>query len=1708
MITSSDFFAAATEALGMTILHSLWQGFLLMLALGLFLRFGKSLTPATRFSVAFITLLLLLTAFVGTFYQQWSLVAPVTISPSLTETLPAEITKTAPVVLNPTVEQLTVTEPDRWEALFSHLTIMAPWLAWVWLVGSLIFIIRLANGLVQNRQLQSDTISLPADWPQRFGKLMARLQIRQSVRVESTERTKVPLTIGWIKPVILIPVSLLTSLPTDQVEAIMVHELAHIKRQDYLWNLIQSAAEVVLFYHPVYWYISSVLERERELACDALTVATTRQPRTYAQALLEIAARASAPIPTQSLAASGKRGLLSRIQQIMNPDAPRKNISVLPFLLLLSMLSLSLVAFAWHQPDLNLSSDQETADSLHQPVYSDQGGYGTMKPEFLQPLEQPGTTPIDYGPSFQEVMARLSDEFLDTTSLTMDEMYGQSITIDQYLNQFSRSAAQKSSSALDSTMNTPVNYSSPLIVYLVDGEVINPKQVKRYSVQHFEVFRAPFSADLQNLVNREYSVVVRAISKESASRKTQGQLRQPDYVGYGHFAYQTMPLSWHLSFISQDGYLVGQNDFSQPDINPRTFFQKSTLYMLDNQVVDNADNIRLNKVRRFEVYYNPLPQSLQGLSDGNYLAVVKAFSQEYEQPNSLPFVARGQVVTREETQYKPLPNIKVEVKESGRQTFTDAVGKFQLPADPQQTLIFYWPDEEPQEIGIDGREFTDITHYTGTLRLNKYRDNLQKRLYQRMDALALAKDREAIQKELKRLKQAKDSLQYDKRQGLNEKIIDGRVLDSFANKGIAGVLIKTLEGSEAVTDEKRYYEISLPATTQQTTFEFSHPDFPTRQVKVDATLQKQVVLGQDIIEEEQSVVHNIRLPADSIGPNSPEQNSDNTLYIIDGVIQPEGTNLSDIPSPEGQSTISVFFVGSFLSKKYEELPLEGKEYIVVITNQANKKDASDRTVRGRIIDEKTSEPLAGVEIVWENAPNDQVLTHTDISGEYQFTLPETATVISYSLPNYNDYIMTARDLLLIPSHFILALKPSSYAEFGSTETKERFGMKGVAPANSTKSDSINLSNFLPINSDNEMTPLLVLNGKAQTRANFLNSLEPETIKSIETLKSSEAQERYGERAAGGAVLIKTQEKSATEVIQGRVLSKETGLPLSGVQVSVDDRKIVVTDSDGNYKISVPEHPVYVTFSLNGYETSRGFTNGYPPFPLEVHLQKTPTEAEIASLYRKLVQRPTPRTLYLINNIVEANYNELPPLDLEDIQSIRLVNSNDASTFFRESTLKDSYDQAVFISLHESYQRKTEPFKTAMNSQTGEPISLDMAKLYIALQSDDEKQLLFIIDDIVQPERKNLSDIQPEDIASIEVVKVKGNRADQFEGLPIDGKDEVVFVTTSNSFRVIEGKVTDIETGQPVPGVNIEVKGTTIRTVTNEEGNYRATIPENSTQLEFTATNYDLVTAHISEKKVVNIQIGQRLEKSLENALFVVDGQIREDIREFDDLNLSKEDLKHIETFKENRWRTFPQEYQEKGYTKVAKIVTKDFQPQLAYRTVRGKLIDASNGDPLVGAEIRWVKQDKRTVLAHTDERGEYQVTLPKNAKMIEYFHPDYILRETTDRFVVELFPMSWTLTMRRKNITDKKLDFTRQLIISPNPGHDEIKVSFSLNEAASVEFELLDKAGNILHSVEYHYNEAGKKEETLSTSQFPADTYLLRAKLNGEYVTKRVILNN
>jgi protein involved in polysaccharide export with SLBB domain len=154
-----------------------------------------------------------------------------------------------------------------------------------------------------------------------LGTLTASLGIRRAVRLVESSRLNVPAVIGVIRPVILLPLGLLSDLAPDQVQAILIHELAHIRRHDYLVNLLQVVVESLLFYHPATWWISSQIRREREHCCDDIA-ASRFTARDYVSALLALEQRRW-PTVNALVAATGGT-LLERVQRVLGHRAPGK----------------------------------------------------------------------------------------------------------------------------------------------------------------------------------------------------------------------------------------------------------------------------------------------------------------------------------------------------------------------------------------------------------------------------------------------------------------------------------------------------------------------------------------------------------------------------------------------------------------------------------------------------------------------------------------------------------------------------------------------------------------------------------------------------------------------------------------------------------------------------------------------------------------------------------------------------------------------------------------------------------------------------------------------------------------------------------------------------------------------------------------------------------------------------------------------------------------------------------------------------------------------------------------------------------------------------------------------------------------------------------------------------------------------------------------
>ncbi len=159
----------------------------------------------------------------------------------------------------------------------------------VWLSGVAVLTLRLLAGWLLVQRLRArGTAPAPLAWQHVAARLSKHLHIARPIRLLESAMVEVPTVIGWLRPVVLMPASALSGMGPQQLEAILAHELAHIRRHDYLVNLLQTLVETLLFYHPAVWWLSGRIRIERENCCDDLAVSLCGDPYAYAKALADL----------------------------------------------------------------------------------------------------------------------------------------------------------------------------------------------------------------------------------------------------------------------------------------------------------------------------------------------------------------------------------------------------------------------------------------------------------------------------------------------------------------------------------------------------------------------------------------------------------------------------------------------------------------------------------------------------------------------------------------------------------------------------------------------------------------------------------------------------------------------------------------------------------------------------------------------------------------------------------------------------------------------------------------------------------------------------------------------------------------------------------------------------------------------------------------------------------------------------------------------------------------------------------------------------------------------------------------------------------------------------------------------------------------------------------------------------------------------------
>lgn len=212
--------------------------------------------------------------------------------------------------------QLPVDAPPAWRAA---LQAWIPALVQAWSAGVGLMSLRLCLGLAWVGKLRRQAVAAPAIWQARLDALAQRMGLHRRPPLKLHAGLSSPVTVGFWHPVILLPAALLSGMPVALLEALLAHELAHVRRWDYLVNLLQSVAEALLFFHPVVWWLSARMRAEREQVADALAAQALQDPQQLATALHALSLQTAAPNHSGLLMSARGGALLTRIERLMAP---------------------------------------------------------------------------------------------------------------------------------------------------------------------------------------------------------------------------------------------------------------------------------------------------------------------------------------------------------------------------------------------------------------------------------------------------------------------------------------------------------------------------------------------------------------------------------------------------------------------------------------------------------------------------------------------------------------------------------------------------------------------------------------------------------------------------------------------------------------------------------------------------------------------------------------------------------------------------------------------------------------------------------------------------------------------------------------------------------------------------------------------------------------------------------------------------------------------------------------------------------------------------------------------------------------------------------------------------------------------------------------------------------------------------------------------
>jgi len=292
------------HAIGMTLIHFVWQGLLLGLVYGLGRFMLRQASANARYGWALALFIALALTPLITFH-------------GLSQQLPAESASVAASHGNAMMlgETGTTATPRQDGFQLAHLL---PWVVAAWMMGVLLYSARLLFGWHHIHRMRRNARPILPDWqPEMLERMAAQFGIWQGVRLAASDYAPGPLLLGTVRPMIIVPTALAWGLSRDQVEMVLAHELAHLRRMDHWVNLFQTTVETLLFFHPVVRWVSKDLRVEREIACDAMAAEYSGDPAAYAETLLQLEQSRADRLPLAI--AMADQQVSGRIRRLLHP---------------------------------------------------------------------------------------------------------------------------------------------------------------------------------------------------------------------------------------------------------------------------------------------------------------------------------------------------------------------------------------------------------------------------------------------------------------------------------------------------------------------------------------------------------------------------------------------------------------------------------------------------------------------------------------------------------------------------------------------------------------------------------------------------------------------------------------------------------------------------------------------------------------------------------------------------------------------------------------------------------------------------------------------------------------------------------------------------------------------------------------------------------------------------------------------------------------------------------------------------------------------------------------------------------------------------------------------------------------------------------------------------------------------------------------------